>query len=110
MARLLCLLGVVFASVLHSPAHAAPYPTRTVEIIVSYGAGGSTDIVARLVGQKFQERLGQPVVVRNMPGASGTLGAAAAARAAPDGHTLYAGFTTEMAVLDICGPTTVSDV
>jgi tripartite-type tricarboxylate transporter receptor subunit TctC len=75
------------------------FPSRPIEITVSYGAGGSTDIVARVIAQRLQERLGQPVVVRNMPGASGTLGAATAARAARDGHSLYAGFTTEMAVM-----------
>ena len=98
MARLLCLLGVVFASVLHSPAHAAPYPTRTVEIIVSYGAGGSTDFVARAVAQKLSERLGQPFVVLNRPGASGTIGINTAMRAKPDGYTLYVGYTSETVV------------
>ena len=98
MARLLCLLGVVFASVQHSPAHAAPYPTRTVEIIVSYGAGGSTDFVARAVTQKLSERLGQPFVVLNRPGASGTIGINTAMRAKPDGYTLYVGYTSETVV------------
>jgi tripartite-type tricarboxylate transporter receptor subunit TctC len=83
-----------------APASAqSRFPSRTIEITVSYGAGGSTDFVARALAQRFQERLGQAAVVRNMPGASGTLGATAAARAVPDGHSLYAGFTTEMAVV-----------
>ena len=52
-------------------AQPAAYPSRNVEIIVSYGAGGSTDFVARAVAQKLTERLGQPFVVLNRPGASG---------------------------------------
>jgi tripartite-type tricarboxylate transporter receptor subunit TctC len=80
-------------------AQAQPrFPSRTVEVVVSYAPGGSTDLVARAIAQRFSERLGQSAVVLNRPGAGGTLGANQVARAAPDGHTLYAGFTTEMAV------------
>ena len=80
-------------------ASAAPYPTRNVEIIVSYGAGGSTDFVARVVAQKLAERLGQPFVILNRPGASGTIGINLAMRASPDGHTLYVGYTSETVVV-----------
>jgi tripartite-type tricarboxylate transporter receptor subunit TctC len=99
--RGLVAIAVAVGTLLAASAHAqtARYPSRTVEITVSYGAGGSTDLVARAIAQKFQERLGQPAVVRNLPGASGTIGAAAVARAAPDGHALYVGFTTEMVVV-----------
>ena len=76
-----------------------PYPTRTVEIIVSYGAGGSTDFVARAVAQKLTERLGQPFVVLNRPGASGTIGIKTAIAAKPDGYTLYVGYTSETVVV-----------
>ena len=79
-------------------AHAASYPTRTIEIVVSYGAGGSTDIVARVIAQRLQERLGQSVVILNKPGASGTIGATYAVHADPDGYTLYEGYTSEMVV------------
>jgi tripartite-type tricarboxylate transporter receptor subunit TctC len=75
------------------------YPAKTIELVVSYGAGGSTDLIARAIAQKLQDRLGQSVVVINKPGASGTIGATQVAHASPDGHTLYAGFTTEMAVV-----------
>ena len=75
------------------------YPTRNIEIIVSYGAGGSTDFVARVVAQKLQERLGQTVVVLNRPGASGTIGIGQAMRANPDGYTLYVGYTSESVVV-----------
>jgi len=87
------------AACIAAPAKAQRYPSKTIEIVVSYAAGGSTDLIARAIAQKLQERLGQSVVVLNKPGASGTIGATLVARANPDGHTLYAGFTTEMAVL-----------
>ncbi len=79
-------------------AQAQKYPSRTIEIIVAYGPGGSTDLVARALAQKFQERLGQSVVVLNKAGGSGTIGATLAARAAPDGYTLYEGYTSELVV------------
>ena len=79
-------------------ALAQKYPSRTIEIIVAYGPGGSTDLVARALAQKFQERLGQSVVVLNKAGGSGTIGATLAARAAPDGYTLYEGYTSELVV------------
>ena len=77
----------------------ARYPSRTIEIVVAYGPGGSTDLVARALAQKFQDRLGQSVVVLNKPGGSGTIGASVAARAAPDGYTLYVGYTSETVVV-----------
>ena len=89
--------GLVAALSLSNPA--APYPTRNVEIIVSYGPGGSTDIVARVVAQALQDRLGQTFVVINRPGASGTIGIGQAMRAAPDGYTLYVGYTAETVVV-----------
>jgi len=96
--RTLVVLSVV-AACIAVPAKAQRYPAKTIEIVVSYAAGGSTDLIARAIAQKLQERLGQSVVVLNKPGASGTIGATQVARANPDGHTLYAGFTTEMAVI-----------
>ncbi len=77
----------------------AEIPGRTIEIVVAYGPGGSTDLVARALAQKFQERLGQSVVVLNKAGGSGTIGATLAARAAPDGYTLYEGYTSELVVV-----------
>jgi tripartite-type tricarboxylate transporter receptor subunit TctC len=66
---------------------------------VSYGAGGSTDFVARAVAQKLSEKLGQAFVVLNRPGASGTIGINTAMRAKPDGYTLYIGYTSETVVV-----------
>ncbi len=64
------------------------YPTRPVRIVVPTGAGGVTDVVARVLAQKMGERLGQQVIVDNRPGAGGVLGTQIAATAAPDGYTL----------------------
>jgi tripartite-type tricarboxylate transporter receptor subunit TctC len=96
--RLAVLLIVASAAAL-AQAQPARYPNRTIEVVVAYGAGGSTDLVARTIAQKFQERLGQSVVVLNKAGGSGTIGAMAAARAAPDGYTLYVGYTSEVVVV-----------
>ncbi len=64
---------------------------RPTRLIVPFAAGGTTDLVSRLVGAQLAERLGQPVVVENRPGGGGTLGADVAAKATPDGHTLVMG-------------------
>lgn len=69
-------------------AHAQDWPTRPIQIIVSSGAGGTADILARMIGEQLSPALGQPVIVENRPGAGGHVGAAAVARAKPDGYTL----------------------
>jgi tripartite-type tricarboxylate transporter receptor subunit TctC len=75
------------ATGLHAAAQTS-YPSRRLTIVVPFTAGSGFDTVARTVGQKFSERHGQPVVIDNKPGASGTIGAEAVATAAPDGYTL----------------------
>jgi tripartite-type tricarboxylate transporter receptor subunit TctC len=90
---------ITVASTALAVAESGRYPSRTIEIVVAYGAGGSTDLVARALGQKFQDRLGQPVVVLNKPGGSGTIGATLAARANPDGYSLYVGYTSETVIV-----------
>jgi tripartite-type tricarboxylate transporter receptor subunit TctC len=96
---LLSAAAIACAGALLSPAHAQRYPSRTIEIVVAYGPGGSTDQVARPIAQRLQERLGQSVVVLNKPGGSGGIGAMAAAGAAPDGYTLFVGYTGETAII-----------
>src|SRR5712691_565742 len=77
------------AMILPAAAVAAePFPTRPIRLVVPYPAGGGTDIVGRVLGQKLSESLGQPVVIDNRGGAGGTLGTGLAAKSAPDGYTL----------------------
>jgi tripartite-type tricarboxylate transporter receptor subunit TctC len=83
----LALLLAAFAAV-GAQQEAASYPTRPVRLIVPFGAGASTDIIARVFAAKFSEALGQTIVVENRPGAAGVVGTESAARATPDGYTL----------------------
>lgn len=82
------LLSVAASSAVATGALAQAYPSKPIRIVVPTGAGGITDIVARIVGARLSERLGQPVLIDNRPGASGIIGTEVAARAAPDGYTL----------------------
>src|SRR5260221_3153636 len=75
-------------------ASAAPYPDHQIRIISSFPAGTAMDTVARIIGPRLAEALGQPVVVENRPGASGNIGSELAAKAAPDGYTLVLAWLT----------------
>jgi tripartite-type tricarboxylate transporter receptor subunit TctC len=89
----LSLLVLTLAD-LANAASQPDYPNRPIRLIVAFEAGGSTDIIARLVGQKLGERLGQQVVIDNRGGAGGTIGTEMAAKASPDGYTLTMGTTS----------------
>jgi tripartite-type tricarboxylate transporter receptor subunit TctC len=82
------LFAIATLALLTSPLHAADWPTRPVTVIVPFGAGGNTDMMARLAAQHLSSKLGQPFVVENKPGAGGALGTGQVATAAPDGYTL----------------------
>lgn len=82
------LTAAFCAATLSATAAMADYPEKTISLVVPFPAGGSTDIGARLIGEKLSERLGQTVIVDNQPGAAGLIGASAVARANPDGYTL----------------------
>jgi tripartite-type tricarboxylate transporter receptor subunit TctC len=69
-------------------AQSQPWPTKRVTVVVPFTAGSATDIMARTVAQRLSEQLGQPFIVENRPGAGGTIGMTAVARAEPDGHTI----------------------
>src|SRR3984893_10484577 len=79
---------LAFATLMQNPALAQDWPQRPLHIIVAFGPGGTTDVVARIIGQGLQERLRQSVVIENRAGAGGTLGFDVVARAEKDGYTL----------------------
>ena len=85
--------GIAFglaALCLAHTANAQSFPSRAVTIVSPYQAGGTSDIIARILAQKLSERFGQNVVIENRPGANGTIGVNQVVRAEPDGHTLLA--------------------
>ena len=79
-----CALAVMAAA----PGAAQTYPTRQIELIVPFVAGGTTDTVARLIAQRMNDNWGQPAIIQNRPGGGSTIGTNIVAKAAPDGHTL----------------------
>jgi len=96
---LFTLLAIASAPIALQPVYAQSYPERTIKIVVPFSAGGPTDVVARLIAQSLSSRLGQSVVVENLAGAGGRIGAKAAASARPDGYTLLLGGTNVNAML-----------
>lgn len=90
-------LGAGGAAALALPALAA-YPDKPVTIVVTFAAGGASDIVGRVIGEQLGKKLGQAVVIDNKPGAGGSIGGSAVARAAPDGHTLMLSNSTPVSI------------
>jgi tripartite-type tricarboxylate transporter receptor subunit TctC len=91
---LAALMWSATAALYAGGALAQDYPTKPIRVMVPFPPGGSTDIVARIVGQKLSAQLGQPVVVENRGGAGGTIGTGIVAKAAPDGYSLLVGTTS----------------
>jgi len=85
LALLLCAPLIAFAQ---------GYPSKPVRLVIPFPPGGTTDQIARMIQPKFQEFLGQPVLIESKPGAGGSIGAAEVARSAPDGYTLLMVFDT----------------
>ena len=92
------LIGCALIALAPAGAAAQDYPTRPVTFVVPYAPGGSTDLFARLIAQKLEQRLGRPFVVENKPGASAIIAATAVARSAGDGYTLMMASSTPMAL------------
>ena len=90
MRLLASFLGCVFLVA----AHAQGYPNKPVRMVVAFPPGGSTDLAARVLGERLAAALGQPVLIENKPGASGNIGADLVAKSAPDGHTLLMAATS----------------
>src|SRR5687767_2154579 len=88
MERLRGVLGCAVAFLLPCIAHAQQYPSKPIRVIVAFAPGGGSDFVARLIGAKLGEALGQQVIVDNRPGAGASIGFEQGLRAAPDGYTL----------------------
>lgn len=88
------------------PVHSQPYPSRPITVIVPFGAGGATDVIMRTVGEQMGRILGRPIVIENVPGAGGAVGAMRAMRAPPDGYTILLGHIGTHAV----APATKSDL
>src|SRR5882757_3314890 len=94
----LAVLSAVIASLAPLSARADDYPTRTIRMIVPFGAGGPTDVFTRVIGEELRKALGQPVVLENRPGAGTIIGTTEAAKSPPDGYTLLMVSATQTTV------------
>ncbi len=101
-------LAAVWAAA--SAVHAQSYPTRPIRMVVHFPAGGPTDLVARLLGQKMSETWGQQVIIDNRPGAGGVVGVESVVRSAPDGYTLLFATSGSMSITPAIGTKTPYNV
>jgi len=110
MVRLMCVISALVALIaLAAPAamsaeQASEYPSRPIRLVVPFVAGGSTDIIARVLGQKLAEQWGRQVVVDNRGGANGVIAMEIVARAAPDGYTLVLGYIANLGTATALNP------
>lgn len=91
-------VGLTLAALGAAPAHAEDYPSRPVTVMVPFAAGGGSDLLARLVTQQLEQRLGKPFIIENRPGAGTTIAAMATVRAPHDGYTLMQATSSTMAI------------
>jgi tripartite-type tricarboxylate transporter receptor subunit TctC len=107
--RRLCAVLALIAPAL--PALAQDYPDKSIRMVVPYPPGGATDVIGRVLAQKLSAVLGQQVIIDNRAGASGSIGAAVVARAAPDGYTILMGALTSHAISQVLyGPAVGFDI
>src|SRR6185436_19721197 len=92
------LWALTSLAALDANAQQQPYPNRPLRIVMSFPAGGPTDILGRLLAQKLIEAWGENVIIDNRPGGAGVIGAMAAVKSPPDGHTMYLGGIASMAI------------
>ena len=95
---LVFMLGLFASTLLAENVSAQSYPTKPITLIAPWAAGGAIDALCRAIGPKLAERLGQPVIIENRPGAGSTLGVAAAGRASPDGYTVVMAGSGSLAI------------
>ena len=95
--RLLNLALAIFAAAFGAIGHAQAWPDKPIRFVVAAGPGSSLDTLARVIGDRLKDRLGQPIVVENKPAAGGTVATAEVAKAAPDGYTMLLGFNGPLA-------------
>jgi tripartite-type tricarboxylate transporter receptor subunit TctC len=91
ISRRILLASALAAALPFAPAVAQTYPSKPIRLFVSYPPGGASDLIARVIGQPLSERLGQPIVIENRPGATGNIAGDAVAHAEPDGYTIFLG-------------------
>ena len=96
--RTLAAAVALLAALAGSHARAQTYPSRPVTIVVPFAAGGGSDLLARLVSQKLEEKLGKPFIIENRPGAATMLAAMQVVRSTPDGYTLMQATSSTMAI------------
>ena len=94
--RTVLVFFCVLAMAGNAVAQTSDYPNKPIKIVVGYAPGGGTDVTTRIISQKLSERIGQPVIVENRPGADAIIGTEVVAKAAPDGYTLLAGASGQM--------------
>lgn len=92
------LVGATFG-MLHAPGHAQPYPNKPIRLIISFGPGSASDVLARILGQELLASMGQPIVVVPKPGADGAISAQEVKRATPDGYTYLFGTNSAYSVV-----------
>ncbi|MFA5913882.1 MAG: tripartite tricarboxylate transporter substrate binding protein [Burkholderiales bacterium] len=97
---------VLLALLSSANAYAQAYPSRPIHLVVPFPAGGPTDVIARAIGQKLADAIGQPVVIDNKPGAGGAIGSEAVARSAPDGYTVVIGTSSTHSIGPALNPKT----